>query len=335
MRYTIAMLVCLMIATGPVHGQEVAGGDPLAQSLLKDPVARDAAIKGLSLFEDSKTAAAILGNYGAFDATSRLAAVNALSYRTSNAMALMAAVKEQKVPRGDLTAETLGQLRALGDPQIEAWLDQTWAVVRATPAAKLKEIKKYKTMLGAQGAKADPGRGRALFVNTCQQCHVLHGVGGKVGPDITGASRADLNYLLVNIIDPSSVIARDYQVTNVWTKDDQILSGIASKEDDNTLTIVTDTTSTTIQKGEIETTKKSAMSMMPEGQLLSLAPQDLINLMSYLRTSAQVPLPPGAASQPTVQKIAAIQPAAQKGTANAGSPQPTDADQMIEPQAPI
>ena len=38
--------------------------------------------------------------------------------------------------------------------------------------------------------------------------HTLFGTGGKVGPDITGANRASLDYLLVNILDPTAVILR-------------------------------------------------------------------------------------------------------------------------------
>ena len=58
---------------------------------------------------------------------------------------------------------------------------------------------------------------------TCQQCHQLFGEGGKVGPDITGANRADIDYLMVNIVDPRAVIPKDYQVTNIWLKAEEIL----------------------------------------------------------------------------------------------------------------
>src|SRR4029453_10833658 len=89
-------------------------------------------------------------------------------------------------------------------------------------------------------AKSDASAGRALFAKTCQQCHTLYGEGGKVGPDLTGSNRQDLDYILQNVIDPSSVIAKDYQVTNIWTKDDQILSGIVTRADDAVVTIMTE-----------------------------------------------------------------------------------------------
>ena len=57
----------------------------------------------------------------------------------------------------------------------------------------------------------DLSLGRALFVKTCAQCHTLYGTGGKVGPDITGSNRPNLDYLLENILDPSAVIPNDYK----------------------------------------------------------------------------------------------------------------------------
>lgn len=274
-------------------------GDPalagLLQSLLKDKDLREQAVKGLATIDDPKTPAAILGGYPTFDASTRLAAVNALAVRTAWAKDLMAAVKEKKVPAGDLTAYTIRQLRTLGDKEVDAWVTATWGVARTTPDEKIKLIDKYKAMLTADDlAKADLPAGRALFAKTCQQCHLLYGEGGKVGPDLTGSNRADADYLLVNIIDPSAVIAKDYQVTNVWTKDAEVLSGILTRDDAQAITIVTETTSTTVPRDEIETMKKSELSMMPEGLLVPLSKQDVVNLVSYLRHPSQVPLPPGA-----------------------------------------
>ena len=59
----------------------------------------------------------------------------------------------------------------------------------------------------------DRSLGRAVFAKVCQQCHTLFGTGGQVGPDLTGSNRADLDYLLSNVLDPSALIGKDYQPT--------------------------------------------------------------------------------------------------------------------------
>ena len=73
---------------------------------------------------------------------------------------------------------------------------------------------------------ADPANGRLLYNKTCGQCHVLFDSGGKVGPDITGSNRRDVDYLLLHVIDPNAVIPNDYRASQLDTKDDRTIIGI-------------------------------------------------------------------------------------------------------------
>ena len=72
----------------------------------------------------------------------------------------------------------------------------------------------------ARNRLARPGPSRMFrWAGRCSprpvsQCHTLFGIGGKVGPDITGSNRANLDYLLENILDPSAVIPKEYAATS-------------------------------------------------------------------------------------------------------------------------
>jgi putative heme-binding domain-containing protein len=201
-------------------------------------------------------------------------------------------VQEGKISRKDLTAYTVRQLRSFNDKEINAWTDQIWGVAKTSNAQKLAEIAKYKAILTPEALKTgDPSAGRAFFAKTCQQCHTLYGVGGKVGPDLTGSNRQDVDYLMVNIVDPSAVIAKDYMVSLIYMKDDDVYSGIITHEDDTSIQVTVEASVQTLQKSDIKEIKQSELSMMPEGLLTPLSKQELINLVSYLRTSSQVPLP--------------------------------------------
>jgi len=268
---------------------------PLFQSLLADktPGVAEAAIKGLgTLPEDAKTSAALFDAYKGLDADAQRAALNLLSFKKAYAKQLVDAIKAGKVPAKDLTAYTVRQLRNHEDKEMDAFVTATWGVARSTPQAKLDQIAQYKRMLAPEAlAKADPKAGRAIYAKTCGQCHTLFGEGGKVGPDITGSNRADIDYLMVNIVDPSAVIPKDYQVTNVYLKDGDVISGILTQEDAESVTIVTESTNTRVERKEIDTIKKSELSMMPEGLLLPLSKTEMLNLIAYLRSPSQVPLP--------------------------------------------
>ena len=68
------------------------------------------------------------------------------------------------------------------------------------------------------------------FRRRALQCHTLYGVGGKIGPDITGANRPNLDYLLENVLDPSAVIPKDYAVTIFEMDNGRKLTGIVKEE---------------------------------------------------------------------------------------------------------
>ena len=91
-----------------------------------------------------------------------------------------------------------------------------------------------------------------MFAKTCQQCHTLYGVGAKIGPDLTGSNRADLDYLLSNVVDPSAVIAKEYQPTVIITIDGRVITGIVTAEDDKSVTIRTATETLVLPKDEID-----------------------------------------------------------------------------------
>jgi putative heme-binding domain-containing protein len=153
---------------------------------------------------------------------------------------------------------------------------------------------RFKAMATPEQMKeADPSRGRAVYARTCAQCHMLYGEGGKVGPDLTGSNRADIDYFLQNVVDPSAVIAKDFQMTMIRTKDKRVITGIAA-EGDHAVKMTSETGTVVVPKNEIDRMKLSDLSMMPEGLLNGLSEREALDLVAYLRTTQQAPLPPGA-----------------------------------------
>jgi putative heme-binding domain-containing protein len=145
-------------------------------------------------------------------------------------------------------------------------------------------------------------QGRAVFARICQQCHVLFGVGGQVGPDITGANRGDVNYLLENILDPNAVIPNDYRTSTVDTSDGRVITGIVTRQDANALTIVTANEELLIPRREILSVQQGEVSMMPEGLVDPLSTAEFRDLIVYLQSPAQVPMQPAASPAPSPPK---------------------------------
>jgi putative heme-binding domain-containing protein len=115
-------------------------------------------------------------------------------------------------------------------------------------------------------------------------------VGGKVGPDITGSNRADLEYLLSNILDPSAVMAKEYKPTILTTTDGRTLSGIVKQEDKQAVVLVTANETLTVPRSEIDNRRLDDKSMMPDDLLKPLSDAEVRALVAYLRGPGQVPL---------------------------------------------
>ena len=267
---------------------------PLLQGLLKEPELRGAALRGLAGFEDAKTATAILAVYGALGGVEKRDALNTLASRLPYAKPLLAAVAELKIPRTDLTAELVRQLRNLKDADIAKQIDEVWGVVKEATADQQKEIARFRAIYQAGGSQpGDAAKGRGLYNQLCAQCHHLFDFGGAVGPDITGANRGDVNYLLENILYPNAVIPIDYRVTTIEMKDDRVLTGIVKERTPQALVIQTPNEKLTLPLAEVKKVEASEFSMMPEGLIAQLNDQQIRDLLYYLGRPGQVALPAG------------------------------------------
>lgn len=259
--------------------------------LVAEPAMRAAAIRGLAAYDEPKAAAALLIAYPSLSVAEKRDAVATLASRPSYAAVLLDAIGAKAIPAADVPAETVRQLRNLNDAALTKRIGEVWGQLRESPAERKQLMADWRAKLTApyQG-QHDLARGRAVFAKVCQQCHTLYGVGGKVGPDITGANRGDLNYLMENIFDPSAVIPKEYAATRLELADGRVVTGIVKEETKTALTVVTATETLTIPAADVEKRTASDQSMMPDDLTKQVSEADIKVLFAYLRHPQQVPL---------------------------------------------
>lgn len=262
---------------------------PTLLTLVNDPALRTIALQGLAQYDDPNTATTLLSGYASYSPDEKRVALATLCSRPGSALSLMEAIEQKKLAGTDLTADLVRQLQYLKDEKLQQRLGSIWGTVRETAADKLKLIESYK-QLAAKPGDVDPTLGRAVFAKTCQRCHILYGTGNKVGPDLTGSNRANIDYLLSNIVDPSAVMAKEYQQTVIITENARVISGIVRAEDAKSVTIQTADSVVIVPKNEIEERVLSDKSMMPEDQLKQFSEQEVRSLLAYLGGKKQVAL---------------------------------------------
>lgn len=261
-------------------------------ALLDDAQLRGTALRALAEFPDAGTPAAVLKAYPKLTAEEKLDAVQTLAARTSFAKELLDAVEKGAIPRSDIPVVTARQVLALNDKATSERLEKVWGKVAASSKERAALVTKWKGELTDAALKsANAANGRALFAKHCSACHKMFGEGQSVGPELTGSQRSNLDYVLENVIDPSAVVPREFQMVNFTLNDDRVVGGIVLRETKDAVTVRTTNDTLTIPTADIVTRKQTPVSIMPEGLLDQMKPAEVRDLVAYLRAKEQVPIP--------------------------------------------
>lgn len=269
-----------------------AGLAELLQGLLADREIAPEAVRGLAAVGNADTPKTIVKFYGRLVPPGKEAAIQTLAARPQSAAVLLEAIAEGQISRADVPVFLIRQMQGYDEAAIKERLPKLWPELRPISADKQARIAAMKEKLPRDVlAKADVAAGRALWEKSCAKCHVLFGEGGKIGPDLTGSQRHNLEYLLENILDPSATLLPAFRMTTLVLADGRVINGVILTKTDQTWEVQTPTEKLTIRKADIEETKDSTQSLMPEGQLDLLSPEEVRNLIGYVMSPQQVALP--------------------------------------------
>jgi len=270
--------------------QEFDALRPKLPALLGDAALRREAIRATAAYDDAGLAKTLLARYDSFNSDEKLEAVMALASRSASGGRLAQAIKSGAVPRRDVPPYVARQLlRVVGTGFVEIW-----GPVEALPGGKEAAFAKYRALLTPDAvAKADPQAGRVVYDRTCASCHTLYEKGGLIGPELTGANRGDLEYLLGNMLNPSEVIQEGYQMRMILTQTGRLYTGTVAGENERQirLRVVGEEDPVVIARSLILSDETAKLSMMPEGLLATLSDAEMLQLVAYLKTTKQVPLP--------------------------------------------
>ncbi len=282
-----------------LQSQDTATAKLLQQILTQDtPTSlRRKAIQALASLKDADTPKVLGALLPKLSANELPDAVNTLASTKEGSKALLKAVEAKTVPATALSPFLVRQLTAFDDKEINALIKSAWGDVNAPKADLGERTKKFRELLTpAALAKGDLAKGKMLFTMTCGQCHKLFGEGQNVGPDITGSNRADLNYLLENVLDPNAVIGKAYQLNLFTMKDGRVMSGVIKEESPAAVKIaMMGGVEFTLPQPDIAKREVSKLSTMPEGLFDALQKEQVIDLVKYLQSGASGPAKAGTA----------------------------------------
>jgi putative membrane-bound dehydrogenase-like protein len=249
-----------------------------------------AVVKALANTDHPDVAAALLKNWSGLGPKVQEAIVDAFFARQSRLPQFLDAVEQGVVPAVTIGALRREQLFEHGNAALRQRARQLLAG-RASDRAVV--VKQYAAALTLA---RDPRRGEAVYQKACARCHRLGDKGLEVGPDLLAVRTRPDETLLADILDPSGVLARGYTVYAVVTTDGRVHTGLLAGEAATSVTLRTAAEQTpknekpavvedTILRKDIDEMRALSKSLMPEGFEKELTPQDLADLIGFLRHS--------------------------------------------------
>ena len=250
-------------------------------SLLDETAMRIEAIRAVAAYDRDNLGNLLLAEYARLTADEKREVVIALAARPRYGRMLTTALRNKDIPKTDVPVHIARQLRRV----VGSGFVETWGPIDELPASENAAYNKYQRLLTNDAlAKANPQRGKLIFQRTCGSCHQMFGDGGRVGPDLTGSNRTNVNYILSNVLNPSEEIQDDYRMVVVTTRDGRTWSGNIVGENSRQITMrVVGQEAVVINKSEIQSQETTDVSMMPPGLFDMLGDEEVLDLVAFLR----------------------------------------------------
>ncbi|MEM1359880.1 MAG: dehydrogenase, partial [Bacteroidota bacterium] len=214
----------------------------------------------------------------------RAAALSLFSSRADWAISFLKLIYDKRaIKKTEVPLEVVRQFKLMGNEQINTMVDALWPSVQiASSADKAATALRIKEALAA--GMGTMSAGKPIYQKVCGNCHRLGEEGRNIGPDLTGYDRRDLNYLVLNIVDPNADIREGYVNYLVEKKDGQALFGTLVDRSDAALTLrALNGFETTLAQSEIAVLEAQSTSLMPERIIEPLSDQEIRDLFAYLQ----------------------------------------------------
>jgi putative membrane-bound dehydrogenase-like protein len=245
-----------------------------------------ATLKSLQNYDSDSIPRSILGAYHSSlldEHGVRATANRVLASRKKWALQMLAKVDDWHIKADTIAIDVVQQMALHQDPEIDKIIGKHWGKIRSTPADKQKQIDRIAGLLSQNPGQGNATEGKTLFTIACAVCHKLFDEGGKVGPDLTGYERDNMEFMLLAVVDPSAAIREEFTNFQIETTDGRQLTGLIELQDTRTVTLRgIDNQTVLLPRDQIRKLQASHTSIMPEGLTEAMTDKQLLDLFAYL-----------------------------------------------------
>lgn len=245
-----------------------------------EPV-RLAAVRAFEEMDDARAVAPLLEGWTNYHAVLKQQLLQTLTHREKLAAALVSELERGTIPLADVDTATRQRLATILDEE---------------PAARARRVFERQPLLDARAAlerfrpalalKGDATRGKEVFATrSCVNCHRIGNEGHFVGADLFTIKDMARDELLQQIVAPNLFFMPTFQAFVAETAEGEIIEGVVAGTTETTVTVRQALgVDRVFTKAKLKRLKGLNVSLMPEGLLEGLEPQQVADLIEFIRS---------------------------------------------------
>ena len=246
------------------------------------PELQSGLINSLSDSRDDSVGEALVKQWKKLTPTAQRIAGAVMIRKSPWATALLNGVEKFGINPKDIAPDQWQAMQNNADPSVAKLAKRVFALSGGTASTRTEIVAKY---IGLADKPGDLEVGKKAFTETCAVCHTLDGVGGKIGPELTGVGIRPKADILMQILDPNRNVEGTFRLWNARTKDNDDISGRLMEETATTVSILDLTGAMhVLQRTDLKALTVSELGIMPEG-LESIGEDKIKGILEYLATS--------------------------------------------------
>ncbi len=255
---------------------------PLQQTIASaaEDALRTAAIRSLAALDGNRAAAALLaqGAWQRYNPVIRETLLSALLSRPTQLEGLLSAIEAGELPASALNPQRRTVFTKLTDLKMRERAAKTFAATESNrPAALAKAA-------AALALAPKFEHGRAVFKQLCATCHRLDQEGVTVGPDLLDIRKQPKENIVFHIVAPEAEVAPAFTPYACETKDGRAFAGLLTSETPASVTIrQAGGIDETVLRADVKSLNALPGSLMPPGLDAAMQPQDLADLLAFLK----------------------------------------------------
>ncbi|MCP4786279.1 MAG: c-type cytochrome [Fuerstiella sp.] len=241
---------------------------------------QEAAVNAMAVHESDRVAKLLLAGWRSYSPQVRRNVVDALISTTPRTRALLSAVEAGEVKRGDIERDHKQVLLSHRSSDIKSRSSKLFGSEIVTNRSKV--VAAHQHVLTLQG-RVD--NGQQVFRKICSSCHKVGDVGHQVAPDLASVKNKSEADLLLAILDPNREAQPNFNTYTVVTEQGRSFTGIIAAETANSITLKrAEAKQDVVLRTNIDELIASGVSLMPEGLEKDLKPQDLADVIAFVKS---------------------------------------------------